>query len=138
MKEEDLNSVIEILSRNVSEENAHFEFTYDDNEYCHVRSNIDGILIFTKELLSTVYDFKENHENLKKGIPIKTSDWFINDDDFFAPFITPLYVEIKKIKRIEPYKETLKDKLLPYFLMLCLLIFIIGFFSGIFQLLSWW
>ncbi len=134
MKEEDLNKVIDILEQNSSEEDAYFEFTYGNDDFFHVKSNKDGIVLFSKEILKTISSFSNTHNIERNYIKMNSSIWLRNDN-IFAPFVEPVYVKRKDIELSNTEeKQPWKDKIVLIILVLVLIIFVIGFITGIVQI----
>jgi|GEM_PF-3631341 len=136
MNKENLDRIIQTLEENSSEKDAYFEFTYENDDYCHIKSNQDGILVFAKELLRSVEDFEEMSHTQYASIDIKTNDWFI-DGNVFAPYIEPIYCTRGKIINKPTTKETFKDRATGY-LILGFFILLVGCgIIGFVEILSW-
>ncbi len=136
MKEEGLNKVIEILERNSSEDDAYFEYTYDEEteETYVIKSNKDGLKTFALELLKIANSFSEFKNNDKKFQPIKldVKEWFIGDE-VMPTFIEPLFINRNEMVVPKPFEHSWKDDFFGFglilFLTICVVLAIIGFIT---------
>jgi len=142
MKKQELNTIIDILELNSSEEKGYIDLDYDPIENngeelssC-IRSNKDGLLLLARELLVSFRKINESKNEIDI-IKINGGDWFGHDIKESFSIIKPIYKFREDIVISKPYTETLKDKLAPFFLMITLLLFIIGVLGGIFQIIVW-
>ena len=142
MKKQELNTIIDILELNSSEEKGYIDLYYDSIEINEerfssgIRSNKEGLLLFAKELLIGFRKI-DNSKNEIDIIKIDGGDWFGHDIKDSTSFIKPIYKTRDDIEISKPYIEKWNDKLVPYFLMFGLLLFIIGVVGGVFQIIDW-
>ena len=136
MKEEDLDKVIGILEQNSSEEDAHFEFTFDNDDFFHIKSNKEGIILFSKEILKTIKGFKNTQDVSRNIVNLSYSSWLINND-IFAPYVEPVYERRENIITSEPEKTTWKAKFFSYLLVIILLVVVASFLIGFIEILNW-
>lgn len=142
MKNDDLNTIIEILELNSSEEKGYIDLDYDpiennaDELSSCIRSNKDGLLLFAKELLKGFRKINDSKNEIDL-IKIDGGDWLGHDIKDSVSLIKPIYKMRDDIEISKPYIEKWSDKLVPYLLIFGLLLFIIGVLGGIFQIIGW-
>lgn len=127
---------IEIIS---NEDEAYFELGYEafDMEY-FLRANKQGTYLFAMELLKATQDFE-----MKRGkdtiISLNTGKWFV-DNGVISPAIFVEHERRENIGDIEPYQETLKEKLVKagciLVLVLCVFFFVIGIMASVDYLIN--
>lgn len=136
MKEEYLNKIIEVLEKNSSEDDAYFEYTYDEetDENYLIKSNKEGIKMFALELLKVANNFNEfkQDDNKLQSIKLDAKDWFIGDE-VMPTFIEPLFINRNEVVKPKHDQHSWKDNLIGFgimaFLTLCVVSAIIGFIT---------
>ena len=94
------------------------------------------MLLLARELLVSFRKINESKNEIDL-IKIDGGDWFGHNIKDSVSTIKPIYKFREDIVISKPYTETLKDKLVPFFLMFILLLFIVGVLGGIFQIIDW-
>lgn len=137
MELKELNKTITILENHCNVDEAYFEFDYYDPDYVTIKSNKDGLMAFSLELIKACSKFDQL--NGKENLYMNIKDWFVDEDNVFAPVITPFYSSRQDImskplpKKKEPFAYHLTSIGLSALLCIIVGCFIIGFI----QILMW-
>ncbi len=135
MKEEDLNKVIQILEQNSSEEDAYFEFYFEDlPDFETIQANKDGLIVYAISLLKATKQFELRNLQREEGdidnlIKFEIGAWYANESDSL-PYIKPIFQKRNEIVKPQIYKATWKETIYESGCVLGLIILIIVIVVG--------
>ncbi len=136
MELKDLNNTISLLESHCDTNDAYFEFDYSP-DYVTIKSNKDGLMAFSLELIKAYSRFDQLDK--KESLYMNMKDWFVDEDNIFAPVITPFYSVRQDIKsNPQPKKkDSFADRLTSIVLGALLCILVGCFIIGLIQILIW-